>query len=136
MRAGALALLVLAAPVAAQAPQIDCQAADLTQTELTFCAAEAWEAADGELNLVYGLAITQAKVIDEENALLEVETPIPVEQALRQAQRDWIVFRDAACSAEAMLVQGGTAQPMVGTLCLARLTRRRTDDLRLFVERN
>ena len=131
-----LPLVWLAAPAAAQAPQVDCAAADLSQPELTFCASRAWEAADDELNLVYGLALTRAQVLDEEAALLRRDVPLTVEDGLRQAQRDWIAYRDAACAAEALLVRGSTAQPMVGTLCLARLTERRTDDLRRFAEAN
>ncbi len=138
MRAAAL-LGLLAAPLAAQeerAPQVDCAAGDLTQIELNYCAALAWEDADAELNQVYRLALTRAKVMDETMALNDVEGPMTTEDALRQAQRNWIAFRDSACAAEAMLAAGGTAQPMLGTLCLERLTRQRTEDLMIFGEIN
>ena len=52
------------------------------------------------------------------------------------AQRAWIVFRDQACEAESLLARGGTMQPQLFHVCLARLTRQRTEDLRIFGEVN
>ena len=128
-------LLVLAAPVAAQtAPQIDCMASDLTGPEYRFCASQAYEEADAELNQVYRLAIARAKVFDEEVAVLDQTGPITLEVALRQSQRDWIAFRDSACEAEAVIFRGGTGAPVVGTICLARRTVERTEELRTFAE--
>lgn len=132
---GAALLLVLALPAAAQedgAPQIDCLAPDLTRPELTLCAEEAWAEADEELGEVYRLALVAAKVLDRENARAGIEMPISTEDALRAAQKAWVPYRDAACSAEAMLAAGGTAAPLLGTLCLERLTRRRIEDLQRF----
>lgn len=130
----ALAVTVLVWPVAAQIPQVDCQSDDLVQMELNFCAEQAWIEADEELNLAYRLALTEAKVFDENAARDGRSTPVTMEEVLRQAQRDWIPFRDNACAAEAMLVQGGSMQPMIGTLCLERLTRRRLEDLMVFFQ--
>jgi uncharacterized protein YecT (DUF1311 family) len=53
---------------------------------------------------------------------------------LRDAQRAWIPFRDAACAAEAQIARGGTAMGFVTLLCLDRLTRARTEDLRIFAQ--
>lgn len=127
-----ITVLAFLLPAAAMAQQVDCEASDLTQTEMNFCAEQAFIAADEELNFAYRLALTEVKAIDEQNAMAGIETPLPLEEALRQAQRAWIEFRDDACAAEALLVQGGTMQPMVGTLCLARLSRERTEDLAVF----
>lgn len=127
-----LLLAALLAPFAVQAQQVDCARGDLNQVELNFCAGEELKLADEELNFAYRLALTEAKAIDAQNAAAGIEMPVPLEEALRQAQRKWVDFRDDACAAEALLVQGGTAQPMVGTLCLARLTRTRTEDLAIF----
>lgn len=127
-----IAVLGFLLPAAAMAQQADCEASDLTQTEMNFCAEQAFIAADEELNFAYRLALTEVTAIDEQNATAGIETPLPLEEALRQAQREWIEFRDDACAAEALLVQGGSMQPMVGTLCLARLTRERTADLAIF----
>ena len=53
------------------------------------------------------------------------------EDALRQAQRDWIKFRDGACKAEGFLFRGGTMEPLIIATCLTRLTQRRTSDLQI-----
>jgi uncharacterized protein YecT (DUF1311 family) len=55
-------------------------------------------------------------------------------KALKTAQRAWITFRDAACEAEAYAMQGGSAQPLLVFGCRARLTRARTEDLRVMSE--
>lgn len=129
----AAVFVLLASPASAQqTPQVDCTSPSITQMELNFCAEQAWMAADADLNLAYRQALTQAKVRDGDDAAQDLEQPLGMEDGLRVAQRAWIPFRDAACSAEATLAQGGSIQPMVGTLCLERLTRRRTEDLLLF----
>ena len=135
MRALAL-LLVCAAPAFAQEvapdrPQVDCLSEALTQAELNACASDTYDAADAELNEAYRLAITAAKAADQRRAVEGRALDVTQEGLLREAQRAWITFRDAACAAEAMDMAGGTAQPMVGTLCLARVTLSRTEDLRL-----
>ena len=54
--------------------------------------------------------------------------------ALRDAQRAWIAFRDRACEVEGMRYEGGSIQPMIVAGCLERLTRARSEDLRLLAE--
>ena len=50
---------------------------------------------------------------------------------LREAQRLWIQFRDANCSAEHELYEGGSAGPMVKVACLEAVTRHRTEELQV-----
>ena len=130
-----LATVALLAAPAAQAQQIDCMDPQNTN-EATFCAEEAWIAADGELNLAYGLAITMAKRIDERAGLEDRVQDPPAEELLRDAQRKWIEFRDAACAAESQLAEGGTSLGLRTLTCLGRLTLRRTEDLVRFGETN
>jgi uncharacterized protein YecT (DUF1311 family) len=109
---------------AAQAQQVDCVNAT-SQTELTACAEQDWNAADAELNAAYKDAMAVLKQTDAD---------LPASDRggadfLRQAQRDWITFRDNACAAEAWPMHGGSAEPMVIYDCRARLTRERTDGL-------
>ncbi|WP_170125381.1 lysozyme inhibitor LprI family protein [Jannaschia seohaensis] len=52
-------------------------------------------------------------------------------QALRDAQAAFLSFRARAREAEAVAM-GGTAQPVAGVICAARLTRRRAPDLAVF----
>lgn len=116
-----LPLLLLPLPALAQ-DDVDCATTSI-QAELNYCAVLELEAADAELNAAYADAVDAARGFDGQQEAL-----------LRDAQRAWIAFRDAACSAEASLVDGGTMQPMVGTGCLTRLTLERTEDLLRFAE--
>lgn len=121
----AMLLAAAAAPVSAQSACVNPQ----TQLEMTDCAAQQYRLADEDLNLAYRLAIARAEAID---AALGPGT----EEALRQAQRAWIPFRDAACEAESHMARGGSMQPMLRLTCLERLTRSRTEALRFFGEVN
>jgi len=53
---------------------------------------------------------------------------------LLEAQRAWLVYRDAQCRLEGYSLLGGSAQPMIVSGCLAMLTRQRTQELRDLVE--
>ncbi|HET7409058.1 MAG TPA: lysozyme inhibitor LprI family protein [Paracoccaceae bacterium] len=88
-----------------------------TQIEMNECAHLDYLAADEMLNAEYKRA---RAALGESGAT-----------ALRDAQRAWIVFRDKACEVEGAQFAGGSIRPMVVAGCLARLTRRRTEDLRL-----
>ena len=129
MLRGLAVLTVLASPLAAQ--DLDC-ANPMTQIEMTGCASRAFEAADGDLNLAYKLAMARASDMD---TYLE-EGQVPAKDILRNAQRAWIPFRDQACEAESLLARGGSMQNQIFFLCLERLTRTRTEDLRIFGEVN
>ena len=127
------AILVTGASVHAQdAPDcIDPQ----TQMEMSYCAHADYEDADKELNAVWPDVVAAARQSDEYVAEQARSMGVPTTlEALRSAQRAWIIFRDAQCEYEAYEVFGGTAQPMVGSLCLARLTRERIEVLRRAVE--
>jgi uncharacterized protein YecT (DUF1311 family) len=123
------ALLLMLLPGAALAQAVDCDNA-MVQVEMTFCAEKAWMLADEDLNLAYGLA---------RKAMKNLDANLPADQrgaeaALRDAQRAWINFRDAACTAEGYQMHGGSAEPMVVYGCRERLTRSRAEDLRLLGE--
>ncbi len=122
MRGLALALL-FATPVAAQ--EVDCANA-VAQMELTYCAEQDWMRADADLNAAYGPARQAMQRIDAD--LPEAERG--AEAQLKAAQRAWIAFRDAGCTAEGYRMHGGSAEPMVIYACRARLTEARVADLR------
>lgn len=126
----ALALLLLGTPAAAQ--DVNC-AETVTQIEMTYCAEQAWRAADEDLNLAWRLAIDEARAIQ---SALPADAPVDIEEDLRRAQRVWIEFRDLACAAESHMAWGGSMMPMLVYACRERLTRQRTEDLRLFGEVN
>jgi uncharacterized protein YecT (DUF1311 family) len=127
-RSEALAVLLLAAPAAAET--VDCAEA-ATQIELTFCAEEAWRAADAELNRVWADALDQARRLQSH---LPADAPVDIASDLRAAQRVWIDYRDRACTAESHQAWGGSMMPMLVYACRERLTERRTQDLRRFAE--
>lgn len=124
----ALVLLSAAAPALAQ--DVDCREPQ-TQMEMTFCAEQAWQAADEDLNLAYGMAQKAMKQLD--SALGEDKGASAM---LRDAQRAWIDFRDKACAAEGYQAHGGSMEPQLIYACRERLTRQRTEDLRLLGEEN
>ena len=84
---------------------------------MTYCADWQFKKEDAGLNDVYG-------------RLKENYAEIPIAKtALTTAQRAWLAFRDAECKLEASAVEGGTAQPMIYSQCLSRLTQLRTEQL-------
>lgn len=129
--AALLALWLLpAAPAAAQqAPDIDCDNATV-QMELTYCAEKEWEAADKTLNTAYSAAMKAMRAMD-------ADLPADLKgaaEALKEAQRAWIPYRDKACAAAGFLARGGSMEPMLIYSCLAELTEQRTQQLEQLAE--
>jgi uncharacterized protein YecT (DUF1311 family) len=79
------------------------------------CFDKAYRAADSELNQTYSQI---SKVLQADDL-----------QRLKVAQRLWIQFRDATCTAESHLYNGGTASAPAYSACLEEVTRLRTVDL-------
>ena len=129
MRRWATGMILAALPFAGAAQTLECTAPQ-TQVEMTGCAAQDHAAADAALNAAYQTAVAAARQMDEYVPGL---TPSN-EEMLREAQRAWIPYRDAACAAESNLARGGSMQNMLFYLCLERLTRERTRDLLYFAE--
>ena len=86
-----------------------------TGAEETACFAEAYLQADLKLNRLYGRI---ERVLGEKDRA-----------HLKNAQRLWVQFRDANCSAEYNLHEGGSAAPMVKAACLEATTRHRIEEL-------
>ena len=80
------------------------------------CFDRAYKAADRGLNQMYSQI---SKVLQADDL-----------QRLKVAQRVWIQFRDATCTAESDLYKGGTASAPAYSACLEELTRQRTADLK------
>ena len=122
-----LILACLTIPAAAQ--EVDCATA-MAQADLNACAYQDWETADAALNDAY----------QEAMALLETwDANLPEDEqggaeALREAQRAWITFRDQACAAEGYAMKGGSAEPLLVYGCMRLLTEERTNHLTSMVE--
>ncbi|MGB8536808.1 MAG: lysozyme inhibitor LprI family protein [Acidobacteriaceae bacterium] len=80
------------------------------------CFDKAYKSADSGLNLMYTRI---SKVLQPDDL-----------QRLKVAQRLWIQFRDATCTAESNLYNGGTASAPAYSAYLDELTRLRTADLK------
>ena len=124
-------LALMSLPCAAAAQQIDC-ANPQTQIDMTQCASNDFAAADARLNAAYGLAIAYMASIDADLPAAEQGA----KAALRDGQRAWITFRDAACTAEGYAVHGGTMEGMVILMCNTRLTLARAEDLEALNSQN
>lgn len=123
-----LALLIPSPGFAEDKP--DC-ANPMDQYSMTYCAGVDYENADAELNRVWPQARAAAKRQDEYIADEAKSKGLPTaSEALLAAQRAWLKFRDAECEYQSYAFFGGTGQPMIGSLCLAELTRERTEQLR------
>lgn len=108
----------------ATAQEIDCSTS-VTQTEMSQCAYDDWEAADAELNAVYKRAM---KLLAGWDADLP-ENERGGAAALKEAQRAWITFRDKACEVEGYAMKGGSAEPLLVYGCMRQLTEDRTAQL-------
>jgi uncharacterized protein YecT (DUF1311 family) len=122
LRLACLSLACLCLPAAAQG--VDCENPQM-QMEMNQCAYEDWESADAELNLAYDRAM---QLVEEWDSYVAVGKSGAAE-ALRDAQRAWITFRDKACESEAYAMKGGTGEAQVRYTCLAQLTEDRTTHL-------
>jgi uncharacterized protein YecT (DUF1311 family) len=117
-----LALACLALPVSAET--LNCTNPQ-TQIDMTQCAYQEWQVADGELNAAYGRLMDGLKVRDANLAAGEPKGA----EVLRDAQRAWLTFRDKTCEVEGFAMRGGSAEPMVIASCKARLTWERITHL-------
>jgi len=84
-------------------------------SELADCLSKARATSDKELNSLYQKVLTRLNPSDT--------------QRLTEAQRLWIQYRDANCSAERFLYEGGTALYPAYLACLEAMTRSRTKEL-------
>ena len=113
--AGAAFLLPLACADARAAGSVDCKHA-VVQADMNVCADRDYQKADALLNATFKDATkdADARTLD----------------LLRKAQRAWIAFRDAECAYQTAGDEGGSIQPMDYSLCMTRLTKLRTQQLK------
>jgi len=120
-----VSILALACPAVADEP-IDCAKA-MSTVEINFCADKDYQAADKVLNETYALAL---KFTRDRN----LEKPYDAksfEEALRNAQRSWIAYRDAECKGVVpQQFAGGTITTSAILGCMTRETVRRTKELK------
>ncbi len=103
-----------------------------TTVEMKMCAHAAYKAADQDLNADYKVAKKFMRTLDQD---LPIELK-GAEKSLLKAQRIWIKFRDAQCRLEGFAARGGTMEGLLITSCLERMTRSRSEVLRILFEQN
>jgi uncharacterized protein YecT (DUF1311 family) len=87
------------------------------QQEMNQCAAADYYAADLEMNRLYGTQMARLST---------------GKGALRESQKAWLVFRDKVCAYE-VPADNGSIYSMSVSLCLAKHTKQRVEDLRAYV---
>lgn len=122
---GAALLLALIGSAPAHAQQCGKQQMEtFTQVQFNECQAAILEDADGELNRLYKTQMSALKDAQKRDAL-------------KDAQRKWIAYRDAACFFEVGDGKGWdnlSIWPMRRDGCLTELTRQRTEQLKALVQ--
>lgn len=96
-----------------------CLNAGTAMNDTSNCVSAVYRAVDFELNVTYKHSVQSAS----KYTYHDVEN-------LRDAQRKWIVYRDAACVAESGLWVGGSGAGIAQMMCLIRITRQRIADLK------
>jgi uncharacterized protein YecT (DUF1311 family) len=124
----ALVLLVAVAGPAAAEDDIDC-VNTMAQQDMNICAERDFEAADAGLNAMWKDARAAAKADDAE----QPDDLKGADEALVAAQRGWLTYRDGQCKLAGFEARGGSMEPMLVSGCMADLTRRRTEELKEYV---
>lgn len=96
-----------------------------SNVEYKDCLAKLAQRQDDELNDLYGQVKTLLQSYDQ----LGSETA-PLVPALKTAQKSWLAFRDAQCTMEYGMAQGGTAGGGYNSDCLCNLSYNRNIDLK------
>jgi uncharacterized protein YecT (DUF1311 family) len=92
-----------------------------TTVGMGFCLSQEWEWWDGRLNAAYGALRERHQANDAQSEADGFEAP-PMAEALRDMQRAWIAYRDAACDYERAQWGGGSGGGPATAGCLMRLT--------------
>jgi uncharacterized protein YecT (DUF1311 family) len=93
------------------------------------CYSAEWRQWDDRLNAAYQTLLDQQADLAADNAAFNTNIPNAVD-LLRDMQRNWIAFRDAACDWEYVQWGGGSGAGPASAACMMQLTAQQT----LFLE--
>ena len=110
-----LTFVLIAGSVIAQDDESKCCCSTY---DMSLCLGKIHKRVDERLNKTYSDALEEFKDSDTDTV------------NLKDAERKWLEYRDAACKAEYGLWGGGSGGPNALTMCLIRITRVRTADLK------
>ncbi len=107
--------------------EIDCANAGNT-VEMNFCADKDYKAADKALNAAYANAAEYIRTRGEQEKPYDTAS---FQEALRNAQRAWVTYRDADCKdLVAQEWSGGTGATAAILGCMTEKTIQRTKELK------
>lgn len=129
-----LSSLLLLLAVHNNQPECNQEAADRgIQIEMNICANREFLIADEELNRQWPITREYMQRRDADFAeyadTSRDDRPGYVD-ALLEAQRAWIAYRDAHCRSEGYSARGGSLEPLLISICKTALTSARTNALR------
>lgn len=98
----------------------------MSNAETRQCADREYRKHDAELNRLY------KKLLQDAAGQGDVQQGygVPPLEALKQAQRAWVAFRDANCHWKSTSFYGGSGQSVIMSTCLAIATRDRVEELK------
>jgi uncharacterized protein YecT (DUF1311 family) len=118
MKKSAIGLLTLSLIASSSVAQDDESKCCCTTYDVSVCLGKIRKKADADLNRAYEDALGGLK-----------DSPTDIGN-LKNAERKWVEYRDAACKAEYGLWGGGSGGPNAFAECVIRITRVRTSDLK------
>jgi uncharacterized protein YecT (DUF1311 family) len=98
----------------------------MSNAETRQCADREFKKHDAELNRLYKKLLENAA----DQGDVQQGYGVPPLEALKQAQRAWVAFRDANCHWKSTSFYGGTGQSVIMSSCLAIATRDRVEELK------
>ena len=119
----------LAACIGAAADPCMAQPGGATTLGMVQCLTAETRDWDMLLNAWYAKAMERAKAMDAAGGGAEASAPV-----LKQAQRNWIAYRDETCRFEALRYQGGSMGGISRAGCLQDMTARQALRLRTLAE--
>ena len=132
--ASAAAAILACSTFGAAAQDWDCtNAGDLPQQGMNWCAAMDYQRADRALNVLWPKVRQHMRDMDADLADLGPDL-VGAEDALMQAQRAWIDYRDGHCASEGFAARGGSLEPLLVSSCKAYMTKERTQELLLLMQ--
>jgi len=127
-------LLVLTPPPLAEAPpspEWNCDDPQ-AQQEMNWCAGQDYARADAEMNAQWTFTAARMKQSDADWESDWDERP-GFFATLLEAQRAWLVYRDAHCRSDGYQFRSGSMEPLITAGCMAELTRERTAQLKALI---
>jgi uncharacterized protein YecT (DUF1311 family) len=100
-----------------------------TQLDLNECAGRAFEEADAKMNAQWKRTLAHMRALDSGSGGDPDDKRPGYAQTLLNAQRAWLVYRDAHCTSEGYYARGGSMEGMLYNQCRAALTDERTEQL-------